>query len=52
MKVHLETPLYEVVEILLDKRVKGAIVVNDEDIITGVITLTDVARYVASEFKV
>jgi len=52
IKVHLETPLYETTKIILDKNVKGVIVINDEDIITGVITLTDITRYVASEFKI
>ena len=51
IKVHIETPLYETVKVILDRRVRGVIVVDSEDIVTGVVTLTDIVKYVSSELN-
>lgn len=52
IKVHMETPLYETVKVILDKKVRGIIVVDSKNTVTGVVTLTDIVRYISSELNI
>lgn len=48
---NMNASLSEVVEELVPRRLKGAPVINRENILVGVITLTDIVRYIANEFR-
>jgi len=47
LKVLMDATVGEAAEIMLDKRVKGVAVVNEEDKVLGVLTLTEIAKYIS-----
>ncbi len=48
-KFHIDTPLSEVARELALRRLKGAPVLSREDMLAGIVTLTDIVNYLARE---